>query len=127
MPNTRVSKLLEDVRLASESNFQLMTASRKLVLDSVKGATEEIKYGGILFSKSKPFCGVFAYASHVTIEFSSGANLNDEAKVLQGSGKLRRHIKLNQLHELESLNVAQYVKAAAAAAAAAGVLPSSPA
>lgn len=115
MQNNQISQLLEDIRLVSESNFELVAASRKLVLESVRGATEEVKYGGILFTKSKPFCGVFAYASHVTIEFSNGASLKDDAKVLQGSGKLRRHIKLNQLQDIERLNVAQYVEAAALA------------
>ena len=115
MQNSRVTQLLEDVRLASEDNFEVMTAARNLILQLVESATEEVKYGGILFFNPKPFCGVFAYTSHVTVEFSHGANLPDEAKVLQGSGKLRRHIKLTQVKDIDRLKVAQYVKSAATA------------
>jgi hypothetical protein len=117
MQNSRIAQLLEDVRLASELNFQIMAALRKLVLASVKEATEEVKYGGILFAKAKPFCRIFAYKNHVTIEFSNGAALQDEAKFLQGSGKLRRHIQLNQVQDLKHFKVASYVKATATATA----------
>ncbi|MDR2154724.1 MAG: DUF1801 domain-containing protein [Burkholderiaceae bacterium] len=65
--------------------------------------TEEVKYGGLLFSAAHPFCGVFAYARHVSLEFGNGASLPDKYKALEGAGKLRRHIKLTSPRDIANM------------------------
>ena len=69
-------------------------------------------YGGFMFATAQPFCGVFAYAEHVSLEFSRGCDLQDEWRVLEGKGKLRRHIKIRALNEIESKHLAAYIKQA---------------
>jgi len=109
MTTPRVANLLEDIRRLSEDRFALVQALRKLVLDLDSGVSEEVKYGGLLFSAGKPFCGVFAYAKHVSLEFGDGAALPDEHGVLEGAGKLRRHIKLCALDDVEQKHVLHYL------------------
>jgi len=109
MTTPRVANLLEDIRRLSEDRFALVQALRQLVLDLDPGVSEEVKYGGLLFSAGKPFCGVFAYAKHVSLEFGDGAALPDEHGVLEGAGKLRRHIKLCKLDDVEQKHVLQYL------------------
>ncbi|MFH2135473.1 MAG: DUF1801 domain-containing protein [Pseudomonadota bacterium] len=116
MSNDRVTKLLEDIRLLSEERFKLVQSLRKLVL-GLEGISEEVKYGGILFAADKPFCGIFSYASHVSLEFSAGAALPDKQKVLEGDGKLRRHIKLTAVQDIEGKHVRDYLVLACKAAA----------
>jgi hypothetical protein len=41
-----------------------------------------------------PFAYVNAFTSHVNIGFFHGASLPDPARLLQGSGKFMRHVKL---------------------------------
>jgi hypothetical protein len=67
-----VQSLLEDVGLFSETNHDIVQAVRALVKKSFKTASEEVKYGGILFSSGVPFCGVFAYKEHVSVGVGSG-------------------------------------------------------
>jgi len=109
MTTPRVANLLEDIRRLSEDRFALVQALRQLVLDLDPGVSEEVKYGGLLFSAGKPFCGVFAYAKHVSLEFGDGAALPDEHGVLEGAGKLRRHIKLCALDDVEQKHVLHYL------------------
>lgn len=116
MNTDRVAKLLEDIRLLSEDRFKLVQSLRKLVL-GLEGISEEVKYGGILFAEGKPFCGIFSYAKHVSLEFSEGASLPDKHKVLEGDGKLRRHIKLFSIQDIESKHVRDYLVLARKAAA----------
>jgi hypothetical protein len=66
---------------------------RQMAQDSGPGTREDVKYGGILFSGARGFCGVFVYAAHVTLEFSEGVSLADPQGELQGKGKGRRHLK----------------------------------
>lgn len=63
------------------------------------------KYGGLVVesgpgqSKTQ-FCGFFAYKSHVSLELTNGALLDDPDKFLEGCGKYRRHIKLFSLADV---------------------------
>jgi hypothetical protein len=118
MSSERVEHFLEDLRLVGEDRFQLVSRLRNLILSVDPKITEEIKYGGILFSAGPPFCGIFSYANHVSLEFGRGAELPDKHRVLEGEGKLRRHIKLDSGQDLFRKNVREYVSLAMAAAGA---------
>lgn len=60
------------------------------------------KYGGTLFTlypeeKEGQFCGVFVQKKDVQVSFSQGAQLKDPKGLLEGSGKLRRHINYSSI------------------------------
>lgn len=113
----RVTRLLEDIRAHDADRFTLVQALREAVLGLDASVTEEVKYGGILFGASKPFCGIFSYAKHVSLEFSEGAALPDPHGVLEGQGKGRRHIKLAAVQDIAARHVAEYLGLAFKAAA----------
>lgn len=104
-----VQSLIEDIRLLSETNYQLVEAVRALVKETFELVSEEVKYGGVLFSSGVQFCGVFAYKEHVSVEFGSGAKITDALGYLEGSGKGRRHIKLRSSAEIKSKKLAEYL------------------
>jgi hypothetical protein len=110
--NQRVDNLLQDLSLVNPDNYQMVQEVRKLVLTIDDGVSEEVKYGGILFSVEKSFCGVFAYANHISLEFGDGALMPDMFGVLEGKGKFRRHIKLTCLADVTEKQVVHYVKLA---------------
>lgn len=112
----RIEKLLNDIRLVDEDRHALVQSLRKLILSVDRSISEEVKYGGLLYSAGSPFCGIFSYAQHVSIEFSNGAALPDRHNVLEGDGKLRRHIKVRTAGEVTSKHVREYVAKAFAAA-----------
>lgn len=57
------------------------------------GSTEHVIADGI--------CNIAVFRKHVTLGFTRGAELKDRAGVLEGSGKLMRHIGLRRLSELD--------------------------
>jgi hypothetical protein len=116
MPAKSVEALLEDIRFLSEERYRIVAAVRALVKQQFKPFAEEVKYGGILFSSGVQFCGVFAYKEHVSVEFGHGAAIRDKLGHLEGSGRLRRHIKLMALADIESKKLAQYLALALEAA-----------
>lgn len=109
MPADRISNLLEDICLLDQARFELVQSLREIILDLTPSISEEVKYGGILFSPGQPFCGVFSYAKHVSLEFGAGASLPDKYKVLEGEGKLRRHIKLSSAQDISGKHVREYL------------------
>lgn len=112
MAKKSVDALLDDIRYINEAHYQLVQEVRALVRDLVKTVSEEVKYGGILFSSDVLFAGVFAYKEHVTVEFGQGAKIQDTFGFLEGSGKFRRHIKLKVTSDIEDRRLADYVRLA---------------
>lgn len=112
MTKKSVQALLEDIRLVSEQNYQLVEAVRALVKSSFESTSEEVKYGGILFSSGVQFGGVFAYKAHVTVEFGNGAKIIDPFGFLEGTGKGRRHVKLMSVSQIKDKKLAQYLSLA---------------
>ncbi len=113
----RIARLLEDIRFLDSGRFELVQALREIILGLDSSVSEEVKYGGILFSAGKPFCGVFSYAKHVSLEFGAGASLPDKFNVLEGEGKLRRHIKLASTHDITDKHIREYLVLALKASA----------
>ena len=108
--------LLEDIRFLGEKQFEIVESVRLLLKRTIEPLTEEVKYGGILFTADVQFCGVFAYKEHVSFEFSHGAKLNDSEGFLEGRGKSRRHIKLRNADDLSAKKLVLYLPLALAAA-----------
>jgi hypothetical protein len=109
MTTDRITKFLEDIRSLGEERFNLVQTVRKDVLGLKSSISEEVKYGGILFAADRPFCGIFSYTKHVSLEFGEGASLPDKYKVLEGEGKLRRHIKLLSQEDIAAKHVREYL------------------
>lgn len=120
MATRSIEHWLEDIRLLSEDGHSIAVAVRALLKRQFKPLEEEIKYGGILFACGPTqFCGVFVYTAHVSVEFGHGAAMPDEHGLLEGSGKLRRHLKLRSLADIEDRQLAHYLQLAHQAAQAA--------
>ncbi len=109
MMDKRIETFLADIRDRGGNQFAIVSRLRDIVLASGPDISEEIKYGGLLFSAARPFCGIFAYSAHVTLEFSEGAALPDAHGVLMGQGKGRRHIKMTSASDIGEKHVAAYV------------------
>lgn len=109
MPNERVSRWLDDLQLLDHERCALVQTLREMILGLDSSVAEEVKYGGLLFSTGKPFCGIFSYARHVSLEFGAGAALADAFGVLEGEGKARRHIKLAATQDIAEKHVGEYL------------------
>lgn len=115
MPNA-VQDLLEDIRLLGGEQLLIVEAVRLLVKKTIQPISEEVKYGGIIFTSDVQFGGVFAYKEHVSVEFSHGAKIIDNEGHLEGKGKGRRHVKLRTVADISAKNLKTYVRQALEAA-----------
>ena len=109
MSDGRVDQLLSDIRLTNPAGYDLVQEVRSAVYAAVPKATERVMYGGFMFSATAPFCGVFAYTAHVSIEFGRGCDLKDTHRALEGSGKFRRHIKVHTPADIKSKHLRAYI------------------
>lgn len=89
-----------------------------LIVKAVPKAQAINKYGGTLYTlkpdeKESQFCGIFQYKNHVQLAFSQGALLNDPDVQLEGSGKQRRHINIQDEQGINEAALKKLVKEAA--------------
>ncbi|MEE9427831.1 MAG: DUF1801 domain-containing protein [Paracoccaceae bacterium] len=78
------------------------------------GAKGRTMYGGTMFEKEPgnyktAFCGVFCYENHVSLEFGRGSEMLDPAGVLEGKGKVRRHLKFREMADLAAKDVEGFI------------------
>ncbi|HGO5814269.1 TPA: DUF1801 domain-containing protein [Mannheimia haemolytica] len=114
--NPKVKNLLNDWQLTNPALYEIANSVRTKILQLEDTVDEEVKYGGILFSTPVPFCGIFVYKQHISVEFSEGAKIIDLHGLLEGQGKGRRHLKLHTLEDIENKHLTDYLRLAQKAA-----------
>lgn len=83
------------VRAVPEPLAPLVASLVALVRRAVPGHDEVLTHGAPQFCiASEPFCYVVHHARHVNLGFCDGASLPDPARLLEGTGKTMRHVKL---------------------------------
>lgn len=107
-------KFLDGISVSDGSKYEILQKLRDIVFEINPNIKERIMYGGIMFTLSTDFGGIFSYDKHVSFEFSNGFKFDDTYKVLEGKGKYRRHIKFRSLEDIETKNAASFIKQALA-------------
>jgi hypothetical protein len=86
---------------------QLAEAARALIRDVYPAVVEVpwpkqrvIGYGVGPKKMSEHFCYISVSRDHINLGFMYGAELPDPEKLLQGSGKLLRHVPITELEQL---------------------------
>jgi hypothetical protein len=89
---------------------------RATVKAAVPELAEQMRWAqvGYLISK-KDVCGIYAVSDHVNLSFMHGATLRDPKRLLEGTGKGIRHIKIARMEDVDEGAVKEYVTEAVAA------------
>ncbi len=89
-------------------------ALRRLMKKLVPGTTESVNPWKIpTFESNGPMCFFTVGKNHVTFGFLRGTSLPDPAKLLEGTGKNLRHVKLRTLEDLREPALKKLILAAA--------------
>ncbi len=106
----KVQELLNDIEIVDSEKYDILMKLRDLVFTHHPGTKEKVMYGGIMFSLSNDFGGVFVRKKHISFEFTAGNELKDPDRFLEGTGKYRRHLKLYSQEDIKAKKVAYYVQ-----------------
>ena len=71
---------------------------------------KNIGFGTGLKKKTEHFCWIMPASKHVTLGFNYGAELPDPKKILEGTGKLFRHIKVKSNSDLSNPDLIALLK-----------------
>ncbi len=111
-----MSKAKTDTWFKSANPAQRSTLEslRKLIRTAAPEAIEEIKWSRPCYSNANGmYCYLHSTQSHATLGFANGALLKDPEGLLEGTGKLMRHIKFKEGSALPRSAVTALLKQAA--------------
>jgi len=115
--NTKAKKKAKPNAYVRDDNPALQKVVRGL-RTLVKAAVPRTKitvnsWGIPTFEAKYPFCFYMVGKNHVTFGFHYGTSLDDTEKLLVGTGKNLRHVKLRSVEDLEKKGLKELVLAAA--------------
>lgn len=97
----------------------LAKRARALILEILPGAFEVVwtrqkntGYGTGPKKQTEHFCWIAPASKHVTLGFNYGGELPDPSGLLEGTGKLFRHVKIASETDLERPALRKLIKAA---------------
>ncbi|WP_318640304.1 DUF1801 domain-containing protein [Flavobacterium ardleyense] len=92
----------EEMKIIARSTRQLILSTFPKVVEVVWVKQKNIGYGIGPKKKTEHFCHIMPASKHVNLGFNYGAELDDPKCLLEGTGKLFRHIKIRKLSDLEN-------------------------
>ncbi|MGI9405246.1 MAG: DUF1801 domain-containing protein [Hyphomicrobiaceae bacterium] len=108
-----MAKSVDDWFDAQGSEHKPMLADlRDIVLSTGPDFVEEIKWGGPCYTRNALVCYIRAAKGHVTLGFYKGAELDDPDGLLEGGGKVLRHVKVTLGDKVPKRALVTLVKAA---------------
>jgi hypothetical protein len=85
-------------------------ALRALVRKAVPKSRETINPWGVpTFEWNGAMCYLMVGKNHVTFGFPRGTSLRDSAKLLEGTGRNMRHVKLREVSDVHDANLKQLI------------------
>src|SRR5882724_11914598 len=94
---------LRKVVLGLRSFVKQIVPKTKITLNS---------WGIPTFEANQPFCFYMVGKRHITFGFHNGTSLKDSGKLLEGTGKNIRHVKLRNLEDLKKNGLRELVQEA---------------
>jgi hypothetical protein len=100
---------------------ELALRTRGLVLDAIPGAIEKVETGHKLINygsgdrMAEQICYIAPLKSTVNLGFFQGTRLPDPEGLLEGTGKLLRHVKIRRVEDVEKPGLRELIRAAVAA------------
>jgi hypothetical protein len=92
----------------------VVSAVRRLVKQTVPAAAEAINPWGMpVFELNGTLCFLMVGKQHVTLGFAQGTSLSDPGRLLEGTGKNIRHVKLKKAEQVGDLHLRNLIIEAA--------------
>ena len=85
---------------------------RQLMRKMAKNSKEEISYGIPVYKGKRPLAVISPTKKGITFAFSRGAEFEDKYGLLQGVGKVSKHVRIKSLDDLNVTALRYYIKQA---------------
>ncbi len=116
-PNEEFEKAIQsfsdNIKNIARHTRQLIFTVQPKAVEVVWVQQKNTGFGTGIKKKTEHFCWVMPAGNHVNLGFNYGAELPDPANLLEGTGKLFRHIKIKSIEQLSDKDLIKLLKYAA--------------
>lgn len=85
---------------------------RAIMREYAPAAREEISYGILMWKQKRGLAVISPTKKDLTFAFSNGAKFEDKFKLLQGVGKVSKHVKIKDAKDTPKAVLKYYIKQA---------------
>ena len=96
-----LSEVDEFISATNSDHSAMLTELREIISQVVPNVEEHYKWSRPVYGCPKDFCYLASTKKHVTLGFYNPSHINDPNKLLEGTGKMMRHIKLTRIEDIE--------------------------
>jgi len=96
------------IKKQKSSQKEICQELRKIILETLPGAKEEMKWGVPVFAEGKFYIGAFKNSTN--LGFSINGLTNEEKKLFEGGGKTMKHIKIRSLQDIDEEKMTKLIK-----------------
>ena len=114
MKNEEFEKAIQSF---SDNIKNIARQTRQLIYDILPNTVEVVwvqqkntGFGTGIKKKTEHFCWIMPASNHVNLGFNYGAELPDPKGLLEGTGKLFRHIKIKSIEQLSDKDLINILK-----------------
>lgn len=119
MPDTKLGTFNDLLKITPENLIPIIVGLKELILSVDPSSIETVRLGdraatyGVGPKKMKEgYCYLMPHKSWVNLGFYQGGLLNDETKILEGTGKKLRHIKIRTIEEVNNTAIKNLIQLA---------------
>ncbi|NMC77448.1 MAG: DUF1801 domain-containing protein [Candidatus Methanofastidiosa archaeon] len=94
-------EISEYINSLPEDKKEIVNALRSIILSVDPSLNESLKWKQPVYSKKGDICYIFPTGGHVNLGFYRAIELKDPKKLLEGTGKKLRHIKIKSLEDID--------------------------
>lgn len=106
-----VKSFIQDIFDIDYTKAEIVVDLYKLFESHNNDFTDKFIYGGIgIYLGKELIGGIWVSKHHVSLTFSDGYMMEDRYKLLEGSGKFRRHIKVKGIDDVELKYCSYYIE-----------------
>lgn len=105
-----IANFSPEIKNIARQTRQLIYEILPSVIEVVWVQQKNTGYGTGPKKKTDHFCWIMPASKHVNLGFNYGAELPDPKKLLEGTGKLFRHIKIKSVDQLSNEDLIALVK-----------------
>lgn len=82
-----------------------------LILQADPRLVRSLKWGNLTYHRDRNVCAIVTHRDHVNVQLWAGASLEDPKRLLRGSGKQMRHVRLRTGERVDRGALAALVRA----------------
>lgn len=105
-----IQSFSDEIKNIARATRQLIYTILPEVVEVVWIQQKNTGFGTGPKKKTEHFCWLMPATKHVNLGFNYGAELPDATNLLEGTGKLFRHIKIKSVNDLNNPNLIELVK-----------------